>query len=62
MPGAGLAVTKGARGITRIGGRLSRKEKALANRKNRRQAHQQLRARGADADILPKLWTDFDVL
>ena len=55
-------VTKGARRITRIGGRLPREDKALANRKNRRQAHQEVRAHGEDADVLPKLWTERDVL
>ncbi len=62
MPGAGFAVTLGARRVTRIGGRLPREDKALANRKNRRHAHQELHARGADADILPKLWTERDVV
>ena len=55
-------MTKGARRITRIGGRLPREDKALANRKNRRQAHQEVRAHGEDADVLPKLWTERDVL
>jgi len=62
MPGAGFAVTKGARLATHIGGRLRHVEKAAANRKNRRHAHQQLRAYGEDADLSPKLWTDWDVI
>jgi len=62
MVGAGFAVTVGARRITRIGGRLRRAEKAAANRKNRRHLHQQLQAHGEDADLEPKLWTDWDVI
>ncbi len=62
MPGAGFAVTKGARRATRIGGRLRAEEKSFANRRNRRQAHHELRANGTDADIVPKLYTDYDVI
>ena len=62
MPGAGFAVTRGARRITRVGGRLRHVEKAAANRKNRRRAHQQLQAHGEDADLAPKLWTDWDTI
>lgn len=61
MPGAGFAVTKMARTITRIAGHLGRAEKTAANRKNRRHLNQQLRAHGEDADLTPKLWTDYDV-
>jgi hypothetical protein len=62
MRGAGFAVTKGARRITRIGGRLRHVEKAAANRKNRRHAHQQFQTHGEDADLAPKLWTERNVL
>jgi hypothetical protein len=62
MPGAGFAVTKTARRATRIGGHLRREEKARANRRNRRHAHQELRTRGEDAVLAPKLWTDWDVI
>jgi hypothetical protein len=62
MPGAGFAVTKGARRITRIGGHLRALDKAIANRKNRRHTKQDLHARGADALLTPKLWTDYDVI
>ncbi len=62
MPGAGFAVTKSARRITRLGGRLSHEDKALANRKNRKQTKQELQTRMPDADITPKLWTDWDLL
>lgn len=60
MPGAGFAVTKGARCATRIGGRLRAVEKAFANRRNRRQGQREVR--GADADVVAKLYTDFDVI
>ena len=62
IPGAGFAVTKGARRITRIGGHLRALDKAIANRKNRRHTKQDLQARGADALLTPKLWTDYDVI
>jgi hypothetical protein len=62
MAGGGSAVTKGARRITKLGGRLGHEEKALANRKNRRHARRELHAHGEDAVITPKLWTDFDVI
>jgi hypothetical protein len=62
MAGAGFAVTKGARRITQIGGRLPRADKSLANRKNRRQVRQEVQARGVEADVVMKLWTERDVL
>ena len=62
MAGAGFAITWSARRITRVGGRLTHEEKAFANRRNRRQVKQALLARGDDADIVPKLWTDWDVI
>ena len=43
-------------------GTSPRAEKAAANRKNRRHLHQQLQAHGEDADLEPKLWTDWDVI
>jgi hypothetical protein len=52
----------GARRATRIGGSLGAPEKALANRKNRRHARQDVRTRGVDADPMPKLHTDWDVI
>jgi hypothetical protein len=55
MAGAGFSVTKGARHITRTGGRLRAIDKAIANRKNRRHTKQDLQARGADALLTPKL-------
>lgn len=62
MAGAGFAVTKMARRATRIGGSLNHADKAWANRRNRRHARQELRAHGEDADLTPKLWTDYDVV
>jgi hypothetical protein len=62
MHGAGFAITKGARRATRIGGRLRAVEKAAANRANRRQLKQELHLRGVDAEQLPHLWTDWDVI
>jgi hypothetical protein len=63
MPGAGFAVTKGARQITFWrGGRLNTSIKAYANRRNRRSLRQQLHARGENADLAPKLWTDWDTI
>ena len=62
MVGAGFAVTKNARRITRIGGHLGSIEKADANRKNRRHTKQEIQAHGVDADIIPKIWTERDVI
>jgi hypothetical protein len=62
MPGAGFTVTKAARRATRIGGRLCADDKALANRRSRRHLRQERHARGEDADVTPKLWTDWDVI
>jgi len=62
MNGAGFAVTKDARTITKIGGRLGRIEKALANRRNRRHIRRDLHTHGEDATLLPKLFTSWDVL
>ncbi len=62
MRGAGFAVTKGARRITAVGGSLDAHDKALANRRNRRHLKQDLAEHGEDAELLPKLWTDWDVI
>jgi len=59
---AGFAVTREARRVTRIGGRLPQADKSLANRKNRRQVRQEVQAHGAEADVVMKLWTERDVL
>ena len=61
MPAAGYAVTKGARRITRKAGSLTARMKALANRRNRRSVRVQVHVQGADADVQPKLFTDWDV-
>jgi hypothetical protein len=58
-----FAVTKAARRITfRTGGRINSSIKAYANRRNRRGLRQELHARGEDADLAPKLWTDWDTV
>jgi hypothetical protein len=62
MPGAGFAVTKMARRATRIGGSLNQADKAWANRRNRRHVRQELHVHGENAEITPKLWTDWDVI
>jgi hypothetical protein len=62
MVGAGFTVTKGARRITRLGGRLTRADKASANRRARRHVRQRMHARGVDAELAPKLWTERQVL
>lgn len=62
MAGGGFAVTKDARRATRIGGHLGVVEKATANRRNRRAARSELRARGEDAMLNPKLYTGWDVV
>lgn len=62
MNGAGFAVTKCARRAVRVGGELGRIEKRVANRRNRRRFHQELRSRGEDAAFVPKLWTGWDVI
>jgi hypothetical protein len=63
MRGAGFAVTKTARHAARtIGGTLNHEDKALANRRNRRHLRQDLQRHGEEADLLPKLWTDYDVI
>jgi hypothetical protein len=59
--GGGFAVTKDARQVTRVCGHLGRKEKARANRKNRRHTRRELCVHGEDAEITPKLWTAYDV-
>jgi hypothetical protein len=62
MPGAGFAVTKRARRASHfIGGRLTSVEKRDANRGNRRHLKLDLRVHGEDAQLTPKLWTDWDV-
>jgi hypothetical protein len=61
MRGAGFAVTKAAGRVT-AGVRVNASIKAYANRRNRRGLRQQLHARGADADLTPKLWTDWDTI
>ena len=58
----GFAITKGARRATRIGGSLSRVDKAKANRRNRHHVRQHVREHGAAADPMPKLWTDWDII
>ena len=58
----GFTVTKGARRATRIGGRLGRTDKAKANRRSRHHVRQHVHVRGVDADPMPKLWTDWDVI
>lgn len=62
MAGGGFAVTKDARRATRIGGHLRGVEKATANRRNRRAARSEVRARGEDALLVPKLYTGWDVI
>jgi hypothetical protein len=63
MAHAGFVVTKMARSATAIGGRLTVKEKARANRRNRRAVREQVRTDGAEVDIRPpRLWTDWDVI
>ena len=62
MRGAGFAITRDARRATRIGGHLGSAEKATANRRNRRAARAELRARGEDALLVAKLYTGWDVI
>jgi hypothetical protein len=62
MPGAGFAVTWDARHDSRYVVRgLNARDKALANRRNRHQWRRELRTKGEDADLTPKLWTGWDV-
>jgi hypothetical protein len=63
MRGAGFAITKGARRATfTTGGRVNASIKAYANRRNRRGLRQELHARGADAGLAPKRWTEFSTI
>jgi hypothetical protein len=63
MPGGGFAVTKRARRASHlIGGRLTSVEKRDANRRNRRRLRMELRVHGENALLMPKLWTDWDVI
>jgi len=62
MPGAGFAVTLDARRDSRHVVRgLDSRQKALANRRNRCRWRRELRLRGEEADLTPKLWTGWDV-
>jgi hypothetical protein len=45
-----------------LGGHLRALDKAVANRKNRWHTKQDLQARGADALLTPKRWTDHDAI
>lgn len=55
-------VTLGARRITRLGGSLTRQDKAVANRRARRAINAELREKGEDASGNAKLYTDYDVI
>ena len=61
---SGFAVTLDARRDSRhVSYRhgLNARQKALANRRNRCRLRREVRLRGEDADLTPKLWTGWDV-